>query len=161
MSQTDTDLRRRVLEYLRGHNVMTLATSGPEGIWAAAVFYVNDELDLYFLSSPKSRHGINIAANPRVAATVQEDYRDWAQIKGIQLEGAVRKLEGSEQAAAVARYGVKFALVANLAHAPREIAAAFAKVSWYRVTPERLYFIDNARGFGHRDPLPCGQDAAR
>ncbi len=163
MNQVDTALYHRVLDYLRGHNVMTLATSGPGGIWAAAVFYVNDDLELYFLSAPASRHGINIAANPRVAATIQEDYRDWREIKGIQLEGTVRKLEGFEQAAALTRYGAKFPLVANLAQAPREIATAFSKIGWYQVTPESLYFIDNSRGFGHRDPVPCGEgrDAAR
>lgn len=156
MSRRDTGLHRRVLDYLHGHNVMTLATSGPAGIWAAAVFYVNDNLDLYFLSSPKSRHCVNIAANPWIAATIQEDYKDWPEIKGIQLDGTVRKLDGFEQAAAITRYGMKFALVANLTQAPREIAAAFSKVSWYKVTPESLYFIDNSRGFGHRDQISCG-----
>ncbi len=161
MNPTDTELHRRVLDYLQAHNVATLATSGPAGLWAAAVFYVNDDLDLYFLSSPKSRHGINIAANPTIAATIQEDYKTWPEIKGIQLEGTVRRLEGSEQAAAIVRYGRKFPLVADLARAPREIAAAFSKISWYQITPETLYFIDNSRGFGHRDPVACrkGNDA--
>lgn len=157
MNPDDAELRGRALDYLRGHNVMTLATSGPKGLWAAAVFYVNDDLVLYFLSSPRSRHGVNIAANPRIAATIQEDYAAWPEIKGIQLEGTVRKLEGLEQAAAIARYGAKFPLVANLAQAPREIATAFSKISWYRITPELFYFIDNSRGFGHRDSIPCGK----
>lgn len=158
MNRTNSELRQRVLDYLQGHNVMTLATNGPEGLWAAAVFYVNDNIDLYFLSSPKSRHGVNIAANPQVAATIQEDYKAWPEIKGIQLEGAVFKLDGLEQAAAIARYGKNFSLVANLAQAPVEIAKAFSKVSWYKVVPESFYFIDNSLGFGHRDRIPCGKD---
>jgi uncharacterized protein YhbP (UPF0306 family) len=158
VNQTDSKLRQRVLDYLRGHNVMTLATSGPDGLWAAAVFYVNDNLDLYFLSSSKSRHGVNIAANPRIAATIQEDYKAWPEIKGIQLEGAVFKLDRLEQAAAITRYGMKFPMVANLTQAPPEIARAFSKVSWYKVVPELFYFIDNSRGFGHRDQVTCGED---
>lgn len=157
MNQTDSELRQRALDYLHGHNVMTLATNGPEGLWAAAVFFVNDNFDLYFLSSSKSRHGVNIAANPRVAATVQEDYKTWPEIKGIQLEGAVFKLDGLEQAAAIRRYGMKFPVVANLAQAPIEIAKAFNQVSWYKAVPEVFYFIDNSRGFGHRDRIPCGK----
>ncbi|MCP4360184.1 MAG: pyridoxamine 5'-phosphate oxidase, partial [Chloroflexi bacterium] len=75
-------LTERTLAYLRDHNVMTLATNGPEGLWAAAVFYVNVDFRLYFLSSPTTRHSLNIAARPAVAATIQEDYGDWLAIKG-------------------------------------------------------------------------------
>ena len=78
-------LRERVLAYLRGHRVMTLATQGPEGPWAAAVFYASDGFTLYFLSAPSTRHCIDIARHARVAATIQEDYADWPQIQGVQL----------------------------------------------------------------------------
>ena len=73
---SDPGARGRALDYLAGHNVMTLATHGPEGPWAAAVFYVSDGFDLYFISSPGSRHSRNVAAQAAAAATVQEDYRD-------------------------------------------------------------------------------------
>lgn len=91
-------------EYLAGHNVMTLATHGPMGLWAAAVFYVNDGWQLYFLSAGHTRHATNLAASPRVAATIQEDYADWEAIKGIQLEGTVRLLEGGARALAIVHY---------------------------------------------------------
>jgi hypothetical protein len=147
-------LRDRVLAYLRDHNVMTLATNGPHGLWAAAVFYVNDGFTLYFLSAPTSRHSLNIESDGRVSATIQEDYGDWRAIKGIQLEGAARRIDGAEQVIALARYGAKFPLVANLAEAPAEIAKAMSRIAWYKVTPSRLYFIDNALGLGHRDEVP-------
>jgi hypothetical protein len=31
-------------------------------------------------------------------------------------------------------------------------------VRWYRLVPERLCFIDNSRGFGHRDEFAIGRD---
>lgn len=43
--------RERVLDYLREHHVMTVATHGSEGPWAAAVFYVNDGFTLFCLSA--------------------------------------------------------------------------------------------------------------
>ncbi|MFQ5611612.1 MAG: pyridoxamine 5'-phosphate oxidase family protein [Anaerolineae bacterium] len=147
-------LQDRTLAYLQNHNVMTLATSGPEGLWAAAVFYVNDGFTLYFLSAPTTRHSRNIAAQPGVSATIQEDYRDWPQIKGIQLEGMARRIEGREQAAATRRYGAKFPIIGNLSRAPLEIARAMRKIAWYKIVPERLYFIDNSLGLGHRDEVP-------
>jgi len=149
-----TSLREKTLAYLSDRNVMTLATIGPQGLWAAAVFYVNDGFTLYFLSAPTSRHSLNIEAQPTVSAAIQEDYKDWREIKGIQLEGEARRIEGAEQAAAIARYGLKFPIVGNLATAPAEIVKAMSRIAWYKVTPTRLYFIDNSLGLGHRDEVP-------
>lgn len=147
-------LTEKALAYLREHHVMTLATTGPEGAWAAAVFYVNDGFNLHFLSAPTSRHSLNLEANPGVAAAIQEDYRDWRKVKGIQLEGQARRIEGAEQAAAALRYGLKFPVVGDLAQAPVEIVEAMSRIIWYRLTPRRLYFIDNSLGLGHRDEVP-------
>jgi uncharacterized protein len=149
-----TSLGDKALAYLHDHNVMTLATTGPQGLWAAAVFYVNDGFTVYFLSAPSSRHSLNIEAQPTVSATIQEDYKDWREIKGIQLEGETRRIEGSEQAVAIARYGLKFPIVGNLASAPTEIVKALSRIVWYKVVLTRLYFIDNTLGLGHRDEVP-------
>jgi hypothetical protein len=148
------DLKQQALDYLQRHRVLTLATAGPEGVWAAAVFYVSDGFTLYFLSAPTSRHARNLETTGRVAATVQEDYADWREIRGIQLEGEAARIAGAEEAAAVLRYGQKFPVVAHLASAPREIARAFERIRWYRIRPTRLYFIDNSQGLGHRDEVP-------
>ena len=147
-------LKKTALAYLESHNVMTLATHGPEGLWAAAVFYVSDGFRLYFLSAPTTRHGRNLAENPHVAATIQDDYRDWLAIRGIQLEGSCRQLDGEQQSNARARYEAKFPIVG--AGAPLQIAQALDKVAWYKVTPERAFFIDNSVGLGHRDEIPLG-----
>lgn len=135
---------------------MTLGTTGPEGLWAAAVFYVNDRFALYFLSAPTSRHSINIASYPRVAATIQEDYEDWSEIQGIQLEGQVSRITGVEQASALVRYGLKFPIIANLSRAPEEIVRAMEDIAWYKLIPDKFYLIDNSLRLGHRDEIPLG-----
>jgi uncharacterized protein len=147
----DTAARDRALAYLAGHQVMTLATYGAEGPWAAAVFYANDGFNLYFVSSPASRHGRDLAAHAAAAVTVQEDYREWREIKGIQIEGMVEQLSGAAETRARKLYAAKFPLVA--ASAPAAIVAAFAKVRWYRLGAARAYFVDNSAGFGHRDQV--------
>ena len=148
--------RRRAHAYLRAHHVMTLATQGSAGPWAAAVFYASDGFTLYFLSAPSTRHCTAIAATARVAATIQEDYTDWPQIRGIQLEGTARELAGADAERARRLYGEKYPLLGNLAQAPAAITAALAKIRWYRLVPERQYFIDNSVGFGHRDEIIPG-----
>lgn len=148
-----SDRRDDVLEYLRTHNVATLATTGPDGPWASAVFYVSDGFTLEFLSSPRSRHARNLAENPRCAAAIHEDYRGWSKIQGIQIEGVVQGLSGPRKAAALARYEAKFPMIRpDQAAAP--IRAALERVEWHELVADRCFFTDNTQGFGHRDEIP-------
>jgi uncharacterized protein YhbP (UPF0306 family) len=147
----------QVQRYLREHHVMTLASHGDEGVWATAVFYADDAFAMYFLSSPTSRHCRNLVANPRVSAAVHEDYTDWREIKGVQLEGIASMLAGEEEEKARRLYGAKFPIIGKPEQAPASIAKALAKVRWYKLVPERLYFIDNSAGFGHRDEIDLRQ----
>jgi uncharacterized protein YhbP (UPF0306 family) len=142
--------RQLALDYLATHQVMSLATYGPQGLWAAAVFYANLEFDLYFLSASHTHHAQNLAAEPRAAATIQEDYKDWPAIQGIQLEGIVRLLEGAERESAVSLYTAKYPFIGQ---ADPQIRQALTKVNWYCLSPDRLYFIDNSKGLGHRDEI--------
>lgn len=141
----------KIRQYLETHRVATLATSSGDLPWAAAVFYAMDGTVLYFLSSPKSRHCRNLAKNPRVALTVQEEYADWLDIKGVQLEGEAREISGAEEERARKLYGEKFPVVGLVAKAPAAIVKALAKVRWYKVEPERVYFVDNEKGLGERE----------
>lgn len=142
--------RRQALAYLEQHTVLSLATYGRQGVWAAAVFYANDGFDLYFLSAGHTRHGQDLDKNPRAAATVQENYSDWPAIQGIQLEGQVRLLAGEERGLAIALYRRKYAFLQNAGAA---LEAELEKINWYCLAPDRLYFIDNSQGFGHRDEI--------
>lgn len=149
----DSERWQGALQYAREHQVLTLATTGPDGPWAAAVFYVNDGFSFYFLSAGHTRHAQNLLHNPRAAATIQEDYKDWPSIKGIQLEGIVRLLEGDAAEMAQSFYAEKYPFIKN---APTAIRRGLAKVNWYCLLAQRLYFIDNSKGFGHRDEILSG-----
>jgi uncharacterized protein len=149
-------LKQQILDYLETHNTMTLATCSGDVPWAATVFYASNDLQLYFFSVPDSRHCQNLAANPRVAVTIQEDYRDWRKIKGIQLEGTVTAVDGLvEKAKAMAVYAGKYPEIIKLFTNPASglFYQAFLKVKFYCIIPERLFFIDNEQGFGKRQEL--------
>jgi hypothetical protein len=149
-------LKQQVLSYLETHNTMTLGTCSGDVPWAATVFYASDDLRLYFFSVPDSRHCQNLAANPRVAVTVQEDYHDWQKIKGIQLEGTAILVDSiAEKAKAMAVYARKYPEVIRLFTNPASglFYKAFLKVKFYCVVPQKLFFIDNEEGFGKRQEL--------
>ncbi len=144
------DARQNALNYLQAHQVMTLATIGEDGVWAAAVFYVHRGFSLYFLSAGHTRHAQNIAMQPHIAATIQEDYKDWPKIQGIQLEGVVTQLEDEARAQCIALYQAKYPFLAG---DDPQIKTAVSKVNWYCLQPTHLYFIDNCKGLGHRDEI--------
>lgn len=150
------ELKQQVLSYLEMHNTMTLGTCSGDVPWAATVFYASDDLRLYFFSVPDSRHCQNLAANPRVAVTIQEDYHDWRKIKGIQLEGTVTLVDSIvEKAKALAVYARKYPEVIKLFTNPASglFYKAFLKVKFYCVVPQVLFYIDNEQGFGNRQEL--------
>jgi uncharacterized protein YhbP (UPF0306 family) len=153
-------LKQQILDYMESHNTMTLATCQESSPWAATVFFAGDGFRLYFFSSPDSRHCQNLATNPRVAVTIQEDYRDWRGIKGIQLEGKVSSVDSLlEKGKALAVYTRKYPEVMKIFTSPSSGALyqAFLKVKFYCVVPERIFFIDNQQfGFGNRQELIVG-----
>jgi len=165
-------LKETVLNYLKEHYTMTIATAEGETPWAAAVFYANDGFTLYFLSDPESRHSKNIAENPVVAVTINEDYHDWRKIKGIQMEGKAELVATEEQVArAVATYVNKYSFTAaylKLISSPfPRIAGYLDKLlsrlpfmpslpttftaSFYKVIPTKVRFIDNEKNFSHHE----------
>ena len=136
-------------DFLARHHVMTLATQGGDGPWAAALFYAADGDGLVFLSAPGSRHGRDLALQPRCAATIQGQEQDWSAIQGVQLEGLAAPVEGADRERARRLYADRFPFV-RPGHAPDAIVRALARVQWYRLRIDRLLFIDNSRGLGQR-----------
>lgn len=153
-------LRAVALQYLADHNTVSVATLGSDGPWAASVFYVNIGLTLYYLSEPKTRHIQNILMTPTIAATINEDYKDWQQIKGIQMVATCAEVRGKrELARALAAYVRKYPFVARFL-APgqllrgMQVAGRPLDVRLYRVRPTRLLYLDNERGFSNREEIP-------
>lgn len=140
---------------------MTLATVGPDGApQAAAVFYAADEdLNLYFLSSPTSRHSQNLARTPRVAATVHADGQAWQAIRGLQIEGTARQVDGARALAHAARvYAGRFEFLKGLlgagdAGGPAVLAGPVASSRFYVLRPTWMRLIDNTQGFGYKEEL--------
>jgi len=136
---------------------MTVATAGPDGPAAAAVFYVSRGLDLYFLSAPHSRHCVNLEADPRVAATIQDAPAAWSDIRGLQLTGTARRLDDADADEARRLYCARFPEATTSAGAASALARALLRIRWYGLVIEHLRFIDNSRGFGHRDEWSRGE----
>ena len=156
MSSPDVikDLFNSIQSFLNEHNTISVATTDNQELSSATVFYVSDEkLNIFFISFPDSRHIQHILKNAKVAATINEDVKDWLEISGLQLKGKVHKVTEQDQEFVLDIYKKKFSYIETLLRAPktddeRKIADQFRAISVYRLIPDWVRLIDNASGFG-------------
>jgi hypothetical protein len=141
----------RVLEMLARHHVLSLACRDGEGTWAAAVFFANDGLDLYFLSSPLSRHARSLAFDPVLAGVIHGPADDWRSIIGLQVQGQAEAIAAADVPSARSVYAKRFPFMdeSDAATDPA-LAQALEKAAWYRLRISEAVLVDNTRGLGQR-----------
>lgn len=156
MSETTREAMRLMLE---AHHTATLATTGEDGPWAATVFFASDaDLNLYFVSDHRTRHGRHLAARPEAAVAINPDCSTWGEVNGLQLIGCVQILEGMDRVAGLRRYLARFHDVGTLFETPRNadeeiIARRLKAAHLYRLKPRWIRLIDNRRGFGYKEEI--------
>ena len=154
MSTTEQELPGPVLEYLSSQNTLTLATASPTGTPHAATFlYVNEGPSLYFWSKASAESSRHIEQNPLVAFTIDEYTDDLSQTRGVQGIGECSVLLSGEQIARVAAlFGEKF---------PSLSPGATMSISFYRITPTAIQFIDNRQSRSLSSPGVFGAEFHR
>ncbi len=144
----------RVRELLERHGTVTLATTHEGHAWAATVFYASDaDLNLYFVSDLKTRHGRDMHHDARVSAAINRDVSTWNEVIGLQLEGRAVVLEGEARLKALDIYLAKFTDVQRLFDRPKDahekiIADRLQRAPFWRLTPSWVRLIDSTHGFG-------------
>jgi uncharacterized protein YhbP (UPF0306 family) len=134
----------RITALLGEETTLSLATTSKDGEpCVAPLFYIMDEdLILYWLSSKRSLHSLNLDRTLRAAATVYRSAKSWSEICGVQLRGTVSKVtEPGRRSALVKAYCERFKL-------GRTLRMVVRQSTFYALQPEFFRFIDNARGFG-------------
>src|SRR5262245_42373490 len=119
--------------------VLCLASVSRRGPWCAPLFFapIDGGARLVFVTDPASRHGRELAADPRAAAAVYLETPDAAQVRGVQLTGRVVALAGRDEARARAAFLRRHPRVrALLVARPHERFFAFA-VARAKVTDNR------------------------
>jgi uncharacterized protein YhbP (UPF0306 family) len=145
-NEPNGELRHLISRFLAAQSTLALATVNAEGEpEVAPVFYVHDEaLNLYWLSSTKVRHSLNVSAQPSVAATIYPMVWEWQHIVGVQVEGrAAVIVDPGERETILTRYQQKFVL-------PESFAAPILASTLYVLRPRWLRWIDNSVSFGHK-----------
>jgi uncharacterized protein YhbP (UPF0306 family) len=143
---SEPDNLQLIQAFLDTQSTMALATINTNGQpQVAPIFYVADErLNLYWLSSPNSRHSTNLVLNPKVAATVYPSVWQWNEIVGLQIEGEARPIGDErirEQILTI--YLRKFQL-------PAEFDSIISSSILYSLKPSWLRWMDNSVQFNFK-----------
>ncbi len=109
-------------EYVKNHNIAAIATCVNGTPYASTVEYASDGFVLYFSTNPETRKAKNIKENKNVSLTIDEDYKDWTKIKGIQMEGTAEQITDEEEIKrALNIYVMKFPFVVNFPPSPNKM----------------------------------------
>ena len=97
---------KRIVDFIKEHHLLTLATSKENSPYCSNVFYIYDEKNnsLIFSSDIKTRHAQEFSENSNVAATIALGTKDVEKIQGVQLLGEIKELKGEELEKASKQY---------------------------------------------------------
>jgi nitroimidazol reductase NimA-like FMN-containing flavoprotein (pyridoxamine 5'-phosphate oxidase superfamily) len=139
------DVPPHVLEYLRGHQTLTLATASPGGVpRAATLTYVNDGATFYIWTRPDTTTAKHIEQNPVVSFAIDDYADDWRRTQGVQANGECRVvLSPAEARRIVHLFADKFPHVAG--------EQVPSNVLFFRIEPTHVAFIDSAQAGGRED----------
>ena len=143
-----------IRHFIQSHFTLTLATAEGDQPWASALYYVSDgDLNLYFISDPASRHVREGLRSGAVAVAIHGAHQPWGTICGLQMQGRLAAVAPGERKFVESLYFARFTDVAFMIRLPADatqsrIAEKFGSSVFHRITPLRLRYIDNRRGFG-------------
>ncbi len=133
------DIEQAIRDNLEPTVHMSLATSANNKPWVCEVHFVFDEdLNLYFHSSPSRRHSQEIINNPYVAGNIVRQFAQGDKIAGVYFEGAARQLgPGEEQLKAFECYKARLGMSDNALEDTKQAD----KGQFYKIVVENFYFF--------------------
>jgi uncharacterized protein YhbP (UPF0306 family) len=125
-----------VLDFMREHDTLTLATASPGGVpHATTLVYVNDGVVMYVWTRPETTTARHIEQNPVVSFTIDEFASDWREIKGIQGRGDCQTLlDSTEIERVMGLFTDKYSSLEG---------SLGTDLSFFQITPAELQFTDN------------------
>jgi uncharacterized protein YhbP (UPF0306 family) len=131
------EVRPQVLDYLRDHKILTLATASATAMpRATTLAYVNEGVLLYVWTRPDTTTARHMEENPVVRFAIDEFVETWRETKGIQGVGEPSVvLNPEELRRATQLFEEKFPALAG---------SLGTGISFFRISPTELQFIDNS-----------------
>lgn len=131
---------KRIIRFLKKHNVLTIATTVNNEPWCANCFYVylEEENAFVFTTDIETRHGQEFIRNPVVAGSVVLETMIVGKIRGIQFQGIASEPEGL------------MSDIAKHAYLKRFPIATLMETHLWVVKLTHIKMTDNRLGFGKK-----------
>ena len=135
-----------ILNILDKAKDLTLATVRPDGYpQATTVSYAHDGLAIYVGVGRESQKIANIRNNNKVSLTINTDYQNWNQIKGLSMGCIAEILTDTEEIRRATGCMIKrFPQVIEWLDSGQASEAVFLKL-----TPQVISILNYEKGFGH------------
>ena len=155
----EQEIERIIREYIPQIIHMSLATVSDSRPWVCEVHFVyDDELNLYFGSSVKTRHAQELLKNPYVAGNIVTQHHKNQKVRCVDFEGTAEVLSSEEAErtafpAYVSRYGESGGLLDEI--------RKDGDFKFFKVNVENFYVFDSygeSRGKHH---LPWHAEGAK
>jgi uncharacterized protein YhbP (UPF0306 family) len=142
------DIKARIKEVLNRGYLLSLGTQDDGGVWVADVIYTyDDDLNIYWMSLPQTRHSQAIEKNGQAAGAITlTSYGEKPEL-GIQFAGSVQKAE-TIPPEAVAKYFLK-----QGDEVPEEGEDVLGEHSWYVLRPTKIDLNDTENFGWHKKKL--------
>jgi hypothetical protein len=129
---------KKIVNLIRKHHVLTLATSFENLPWCAHCFYtyIADKNWLVFTSEKETKHVKDALANPEVAGGIVLETMNVGRIRGIQLRGIMRRPTESEAHSVKMAYLKRFPFAVLM-----DISSLWIlEINYIKMTDNRLGF---------------------
>lgn len=139
-----TVTKKHILDLLQENTLMSLATFG-KFPWIASVYYTFDQdLNLYFLSSPTTLHCQQIAQNNQVAVAIADSHQNINSPKrGLQLWGTARQIFDSAKMKHALTLWKNSLGVENPKLTYTNIVNKIISGRMYQISPKRIKLFDH------------------
>ncbi|MGE5622007.1 MAG: pyridoxamine 5'-phosphate oxidase family protein [Bacillota bacterium] len=145
MDQATREFVQHIIEHARD---LTLATIRPDGYpQATTVSYANDGLTIYIGIGKDSQKANNIRHCNKVSLTINEEYDDWKQIKGVSM-GALAEIltDAGEIRHATELMLKRYPQMEEWVQTDNPTDVVLLKV-----TPQVISVLNYEKGFGHTE----------
>lgn len=150
----DEKLRKKTLQLLDQHRIMTIATLRPDG-WpqATTVGYASEGLTIYFLCGKDSQKAANLARDDRVSITIDHDTPQVMEIAGLSMAARAQRVTDPKEGEKVLGMLMQ-KYPPQKTPMPMEMPKA-GDVAIFRVVPKVISVLDYTKGFAHTDLVTC------
>ncbi|MBI4022617.1 pyridoxamine 5'-phosphate oxidase family protein [Candidatus Berkelbacteria bacterium] len=128
-------VRELIEKALADGYLMHLGTVDEGGPWVAGVIYVHDDaLNLYWISSVKTRHSQAVHASGQAAAAITVSDQPGTEF-GLQVMGTAKRIPGARLDLAIKHWSKRGK------PAPKVKDILYADHAWYQLTPTKIELI--------------------